>query len=172
MCLAWLVFAADAFQSQVDWFTLPSGLALLATVAIERRATRILGRSPMVEELLAVEYLGMFLVVAAALVETITIGPVRGLIAVAGGVALASWGALTLVRRRVWFGASVVGAAVTLMLAGPIARLVPQLHGSALWGVLAVAGIVLIVAATVLERGREKVAAFGRRLDLLMEGWE
>jgi hypothetical protein len=72
----------------------------------------------------------------------------------------------------VWFGAAVVGVAVTLILTGPIARLVPSLRGSALWGVLALAGLVLIVAATVLERGREKVTAFVRRLDLLMEGWE
>jgi hypothetical protein len=172
ICAAWLVFATDTFGGEVDWFTLPSGIALLAVVSIERRASRILERPPMAQELLIAEYLGMFLLVAAALVETISIGPVRGLVAVAGGVALASWGALTRVRRRVWFGAAVVGVAVTLILTGPIARLVPSLRGSALWGVLALAGLVLIVAATVLERGREKVTAFVRRLDLLMEGWE
>jgi hypothetical protein len=41
-----------------------------------------------------------------------------------------------------------------------------------LWGLLAGAGLVLIVAATMLERGRERLAAFVRRLDALMEGWE
>ncbi|MBA3737171.1 MAG: hypothetical protein H0W97_01230 [Actinobacteria bacterium] len=169
---AWLVFAADAFAGEVHWFTVPSGLALFAVVAIERRAERLTERRQFRTELLVAEYLGMFLVSAAALVETISIGPVRGLVAVAAGVALTAWGALTKVRRRAWFGAATVVVALVLMLAGPIARLVPQVRGPALWGLLAAAGLVLLVAATMLERGREKLSAFVRRLDRLMEGWE
>jgi peptidoglycan/LPS O-acetylase OafA/YrhL len=123
-------------------------------------------------ELLVAEYVGMALVVAAALVETISIGPMRGLVPVAAGVLLAGWGELTRVRRRVWFGAATVVVAAILMLAGPIAKLVPEVRGPALWGLLAAAGLVLIVAATMLERGRERLTTFVRRLDDLMEGWE
>jgi hypothetical protein len=172
VCAAWLVFAADAFRGDVQWFTIPAGVALLAAVAVERRARRLLERPTMPTELLVAEYLGMSLIVVPALVETITIGPARGLIAIAAGVALAAWGGLTRVRRRVWFGSAAVAVAAILMLAGPIARLVPGVRGPALWGLLAGAGLVLIVAATMLERGRERLAAFVRCLDALMEGWE
>jgi hypothetical protein len=72
----------------------------------------------------------------------------------------------------VWFGAATVVVAAILMLAGPIAKLVPEVRGPALWGLLAAAGLVLIVAATMLERGRERLTTFVRRLDDLMEGWE
>jgi hypothetical protein len=71
-----------------------------------------------------------------------------------------------------WFGAATVVVAAILMLAGPIAKLVPEVGGPALWGLLAAAGLVLIVAATMLERGRERLTVFVRRLDDLMEGWE
>jgi hypothetical protein len=172
VCAAGLVFAADAFAGEVQWFTVPSGLAILAVVGIERRARRLLGRPLVPTELLVAEYVGMALVVAAALIETISIGPVRGLVAVAAGVLLAGWGALTHVRRRLWFGAATVVVAAILMLAGPIAKLVPEVRGPALWGLLAAAGLVLIVAATMLERGRERLTVFVRRLDDLMEGWE
>ena len=172
VCAAWLVFAADALRGEIQWFTVPSGVALLAVTSIERSARRAVGRPPVSPELLGAEYLGMALAVAAALVETIAIGPVRGLVAVAAGAGLGAWGGLTRVRRRAWFGAAAVIVAVVLILAGPIARLVPQVRGPALWVLLAVVGLVLIVAATMLERGRAKVAAFVRRLDRLMEGWE
>jgi hypothetical protein len=172
VCAAWLVFAADAFRGEVQWFTVPSGVALLAVTSIERRARRILERTLASPDLLVTEYLGMTLVVGAALVETIAIGPLRGLIAVAAAVGLGTWGALSRVRRRVWFAAAAVLVAVALMLGGPLARLVPRVRGPALWGLLAAAGLVLIVAATLLERGRARVGAFIRRLDQLMEGWE
>jgi hypothetical protein len=169
---AWLVFATDAFTAEVQWFTVPSGVAMLAVVAIERRARRIEDVPPVSIELLTLEYTGMLLLVGAALMETIAIGPLRGLVAVAAGAGLAVWGAITRVRRRAWFGAAAVGAAGALMLAGPIARLVPRFRGPALWALLVVVGAMLIVAATMLERGRAKVAELVRRLDRLMEGWE
>lgn len=169
---AWLVFAADAFAGEVQWFTVPSGLAILTVVGIERRARRLLERPLVPAELLVAEWAGMALVVVAALVETISVGPVRGLVAIAAGASLAGWGALTRVRRRVWFGAAAVVLAAVLMLGGPLAKLVPEVRGPALWGLLAAAGLVLIVAATMLERGRERLSAFVRRLDALMEGWE
>jgi hypothetical protein len=172
VCAAWLVFAADAFAGEAQWFTVPSGIALLAVVSIERRAERLLERRPFPTEMLVAEYLGMVLVVGVALAETISVGPLRGLVAVGLGALLAAWGALTRVRRRAWAGAATVVVALVLMLAGPIARLVPEVRGPALWGLLAAAGLVLIVAATMLERGREQLSAFVRRLDSLMEGWE
>jgi hypothetical protein len=168
---AWFVFASDAFHGELQWFTVPAGIGLLAVSAIERRANRLTERRS-APELLVVEYLGMALVVSVALVETISIGPERGLLAIAGGAGLTAWGAVTKVRRRAVFGAASVLVAVVLMLVGPLARLVPQVRGPALWGLIVGVGTVLLVAATMLERGRVKVAAVIRRLDTLMEGWE
>lgn len=170
--LAWLVYASEAFRGEVQWFTVPAGIAILAGSSIERRARRIVGSSPNSPEVLLAEFVGMVLVVAVASVETITIGPIRGPIAILGGASLAAWGVLTRVRRRVWFGSAAATLGVALMVVGPIARLVPEFRGPALWGLLIAVGVTMIVAATLLERGRAKIGALVRRLDRLMEGWE
>jgi uncharacterized membrane protein len=171
-CGAWLLFASEALAGEAQWFTVPIGIALLTVVGIGRAARRHELEPLMRPELLGLEYLGMALVVGDGLVETITRSPARGLFALAFGVGLAVWGALTKVRRRAVFGAGAAVLAVALMVGGPIARLAPRITGPALWVVLVVAGVVLIAIATGLERGRAKVTAAMRRLDTLMEDWE
>ncbi len=171
-CGAWMLFASEALAGEAQWFTVPIGIALLAVVGIARAARRHEPEPLMPPALLGLEYLGMALVVGDGLVESITRSPSRGLFALAFGVGLAVWGALTRVRRRAAFGAGAAVLGVALMVGGPIARLAPRVKGPALWVVLAAAGVVLIAIATGLERGRAKVATAIRRLDILMEGWE
>ncbi len=171
-CGAWLLFASEALAGEAQWSTVPIGIALLVVVGIGRAARRHELEPLMSPELLALEYLGMALVVGDGLVESITTSSAYGLFALAFGVGLAVWGALTKVRRRAIFGAGAALLAVALMVGGPIARLAPRITGPALWVVLAVAGVVLIAIAAGLERGRAKVAAAMRRLDTLMEDWE
>ncbi len=167
-----MLFASEALAGEAQWFTVPIGIALLAVVGIARAARRHEPEPLMPPALLGLEYLGMALVVGDGLVESITRSPSRGLFALAFGVGLAVWGALTRVRRRAAFGAGAAVLGVALMVGGPIARLAPRVKGPALWVVLAAAGVVLIAIATGLERGRAKVATAIRRLDILMEGWE
>ena len=114
----------------------------------------------------------MAAVVAPSLVETITVSPVEGLVALAFGVGLAAWGVVTKVRRRLFVGAAAAIGAIVLMLVGPIARLVPRVKGPGLWILLVVVGLALIVIATSLERGRTKISAALKRLDELLSGWE
>jgi len=171
-CAAWLLFASEALAGEVQWFTVPIGIALLSVVGVGRAARRGQGDPPASAELLVLEYLGMAFVVGDGLAESIATSPARGLFALAFGVGLAAWGALTRVRRRALFGAGAALVAVALMLGGPIARLVPKTTGPALWVALAASGVVLIALATGLERGRATVAEAIRRLDALMEGWE
>lgn len=172
LCGAWLLFASEALTGEVQWFTVPIGVAVLTVVGFGRMARRRTGTQVITPELLALEYLGMAFVVGDGLVESVVTSPWRGLFALTFGAGLAVWGAVTKVRRRVLFGAGVAALAVALMVGGPIVRLVPSVIGPALWVVLAVAGVVLIAIATGLERGRAKVAAAIRRLDTLTEGWE
>jgi hypothetical protein len=170
--VAWLVYASEAFRGEVQWFTVPSGIALLALVTIERRGREKAGVIPRTPELLAIEYAGMASVVAASLVEIVTISPLRGPLAIGWGIGLGAWGALTHVRRRTAFGAGTVALSVILLLAVPIADLVPTMRGPALWLALAGAGLAFILVATMLERGRTKVREVLRRLDDLTQGWE
>jgi threonine/homoserine/homoserine lactone efflux protein len=72
----------------------------------------------------------------------------------------------------------VVVGSVTLLLAlfgmivMPVAQMVPEFRGAALWIVLTAVGFVLIAVAVSLEQGRARLAAAASRIDRLMEGWE
>jgi hypothetical protein len=169
---AWLVYASEAFRGQVQWFTVPSGIALLALVTIERRGRQRAGMPLRTPELLAIEYTGMASIVVVALIEIVTVSPLHGFLAIGWGIGLGAWGGLTQVRRRGAVGAGVVALAVLLLLAVPIAELFPTMRGPALWLVLTGAGLVFILVATMLERGRTKVREVLRRLDDLTQGWE
>jgi hypothetical protein len=170
--VAWVAFISEALQGEAQWFTVPLGIAMLVVVAAWRADRRSRGEPVATVQVTILELLAIGLVVGASLVEVFTVGPVRGLVALGAGAAIAAWGALTKVSRRLLAGAGAVLLGVVLMIAGPIARLVPEVKGAVLWVVLGVAGVVLIVVATGLERGRERIAAAVRRVDELMEGWE
>jgi hypothetical protein len=171
-CSAWLLFASESLAGEVQWFTVPIGISLLSMVEIGRAARTHRNGPPTSPDLLSLEFLGMTFVVGAGLAEIVVASPARGLFVLALGTGLAAWGALTKIRRRVFFGAGAATLAVTLMLGGPVARLVPNVTGAALWIALAATGVVLIVLATGLERGRATLSATIQRLGSLMEGWE
>ena len=170
-CTAWLLFAADVLRGEVQWFTVPIGVALLVVLAVARWAGRGGGEDPGAPAMLILEFIGMALVVGASLVQIVVVGPVHGLVAIAGGAGIAIWGGMTRVRRRVFFGAATVVLSLILMVAGPVARLVPD-DSTAVWIVLLAAGAVLVVIATMIERFRSGIARLIGRVETLMEGWE
>ncbi|MCU0261752.1 MAG: hypothetical protein MUE78_12095, partial [Ilumatobacteraceae bacterium] len=45
-------------------------------------------------------------------------------------------------------------------------------QGPALWLVLALAGLLAVIVATSIERGRARLGEMARRLDELTAGWE
>jgi hypothetical protein len=171
-CAAWLVGAGDVLQGSIQWSSVPIGIAALVVVAIGRWDRRRRGEPVVDQGLVTLEYAGMAAVVAPSLVETVTISPVHGLVALAFGVALATWGLVTKVRRRLLVGAAAAIGAIALLLVGPIARLVPRVKGPGLWILLVVVGLALIIIATSLERGRTRISAALKRLDQLLSGWE
>jgi hypothetical protein len=172
LCVAWLLFASHALEGEAQWFTVPIGVATLAVVAVIRDVLRSREKLPVTPEIVVAEIVGMAFVVGASLVETLAVSPVRGLFAIGFGVAIAAWGAYTRVRRRAAFGAGSVVLAAALMLAGPIARIVPAIEGPGVWIALVGAGVVVIAVASGLERGKAKVSAAVRRAEELTRGWE
>jgi hypothetical protein len=172
VCAAWLVGAGDVLQGSIQWSAVPIGVAALVVSAIGRWDRRRRGEPVADQRLVALEYAGMAALVAPSLIETITVSPIEGTVALAFGAGLAAWGVVTKVRRRLFVGAGAAVGAIVLMLVGPIARLVPQVKGPWLWVLLVVVGLALIVIATSLERGRTKISAALKRLDQLLSGWE
>jgi hypothetical protein len=172
LCGAWLLFASLALSGSPEWFSVPVGVAILVVVELVRWDLRSRERSLSAPELLAVEYIGMLLVVSTALFQTVADTVAYGLLGVGLGAGVAAWGVESRVRRRVWVGSGAVLAALVLMLGVPVVRLVPAVQGVTLWAALAGIGVGLLALATVLERSRVRVRTTIRRLSELTAGWE
>jgi hypothetical protein len=170
-CGAWLELTAEAIGGDPQWLTVPVGLTLLAVVELTRAQRRRAG-TPLDQQLRLLDHAGMLLVVGAALVQTVTSATSYGLVAGLLGIGLCGWGAVTRVRRRVVVGSATLLLALFGMIAVPVAQLVPQFHGAALWIALTVVGLVLVAVAVSLEQGRARLASAVGRLDRLLEGWE
>jgi hypothetical protein len=54
----------------------------------------------------------------------------------------------------------------------PLVRLLPAWEGATLWVVVGGLGLVLVLVATMLERGRTAVRVGTRRLREVTQGWE
>ena len=170
--IAWLVFASDALTGDAQWFTLPMGVVLLVIVGLARYQRRRAGQDPVTRPIIAFDLIGSVLVVSSALVETVSTGTQYGLVAVGLGIAIAVWGVLTRVRRRLVFGAGTIALAVASMILVPLAGLVPQVGGPALWLALAVLGLTAILIAAFLEQGRATARRVLDSLHDLTRGWE
>ena len=59
-----------------------------------------------------------------------------------------------------------------MMLVVPLARIIPQFRGPALWATVIVLGVALIGAAVGIERGRSTLRLTIGRLRDLTSGWE
>ncbi len=172
LCGAWLLFAGQSLGGSPEWLTVPIGVTALVTVELARWDGRARGSAGTAPELVAIEYPGMLFVVGAALVQTISGSDAFGLLAVALAAGLAVWGTESRVRRRVQFAAGAVGMALVLMLVVPVVRVIPEVHGMTLWGLVAGIGVLLLVAAATLEQTRNGVQTAVRRLGELTVGWE
>ena len=173
---AWLVVAADALRGEPNWFTAPVGLAVLVEVALVRWIRRARPGSTYSTEvngaLVALETVAMSVMVGPMLTRIVTLHLWYAVPSVVVGVAFTVWGAATRARRRAAFGVGTVGLAVTLLIGVPIARVVPNLSGPALWLTIAGMGLVAIVVATMLERGRTHVRRWANALDEMTHDWE
>jgi hypothetical protein len=169
---AWATFASEAMVGNVQWISTPLALALLVDVELARYDRRRRGLEGSSEELVLVELMAMALFVGPALVQTFAVSTAYGLLAIAQGVLLAIWGTATRVRRRAMGGFLAAAVAALLMIAVPLAELVPQFRGPALWAVIFGIGAVLIVIASTIEQTRRRFVEIRTSVESMMEGWE
>ena len=168
-CAAWLIAAPHLVDGGAPWYTVPVGIALLVVAALLRRDRRP-GSATGVEA--ATELLGVAFLVGAYAARAVTESVGYAVVAVILGLVVTGWGVATKVRRRVVAGAAVVLGSVVLLIAVPLVALLPGWGGAGAWLVVAGAGAIAVVAATLLERGRTAVTGLWRRLGDADAGWE
>jgi hypothetical protein len=172
LCAAWLVYASEALTGQPQWFTVPLGAALLSVAVLLRSARRADGRPVATPDVISLEVAGMGLIVGASLVQSVTENSLYALVAAGLGLAIAGWGALTRVRRRLFGGMIAIVMSLLLLIVVPLAPLVSHVGGVTVWLVLAGAGIVAIVAAALLDTTRSAIKHRITRLTELTRDWE
>ncbi len=172
LCAAWLTYASQALTGQPQWLTLPLGVALLAVAVLLRSARRADNRPVASPDVVALEITGMGLIVAAPLVQSITRSPLYALMGVGLGLAIAIWGALTHVRRRLLAGLIAVMTSLLLLIVVPLVPAVAHWGGALVWLVLAGAGLAAITAAALLDTTRSAIRRGITRLTELTRDWE
>jgi hypothetical protein len=170
-CAAWLVFAGGTLDD-LNWFTVPLGVAVLVSVGLIRWLRRQRGEPVATTDIVVLDVLGMTFTVAVALARVLDGALWYGLLAIWIGIALTVWGLMTRVRRRVAFGAGSVVVAVVLLVGVPLAGVVPTWHGPALWIAVAAIGLAAIVTATLLEQGRAAVRRVAAEVREHTSEWE
>jgi hypothetical protein len=146
------------------------GVGLAATSDLARWQLRG-GGSPGIN-LLPVDAVAATLIVGPSLVQTVTRSVAYGVLVMTLGGLLVGWGAVTRIRRRLVIGAVTVTSGAAMLLVVPLARVIPQFRGPALWATVIVLGMALIGAAVAIERGRSRLRLTIGRLRELTADWE
>lgn len=101
-----------------------------------------------------------------------------GILAITLGGSVATWGAVTRVRRRVLLGAATITATLLLLVGLPLVDVTRRglengvAGGAAIWLVIGGLGLVAIVVAAFLEQGRRRVRAAVGRWHEVTHDWE
>jgi cell division protein FtsW (lipid II flippase) len=87
-------------------------------------------------------------------------------------VLVAGWGVLTRVRHRLAAGLVVVTLSLLVLVVVPMVDVARRLQGAEIWLALAAVGLLAIVLATLLERGRRVATHSWQRLRELTSDWQ
>lgn len=169
---AWCAFAAGSLSGNAQWYTVPIGVALIGVEEIRRADHRHAGLPPYSASGRWIEYLGMMLIVAASMFQTVLVSPYAAILGVVLGMSIATWGALTHVRRRAVFGTASTAFAIVLLLGEYLVDQVPMRAGMGLWISLALLGVVAVAGAAFLERGRHAWRSGLQRFGSVTHDWE
>jgi hypothetical protein len=172
LSVSWMLYASEALSGNPQWYLVPLGLALVAMAGMLRWTARKRGREVATSDIVILELTGVALIAGTAIVQSATDSLGYALPAIIEGIAIALWGAVTKVRRRLAAGVGVVVVAVVLLVTLPLLRLIPEWRGAALWVGVAGLGLAAIVIATFIERGRAKVGAWVKSLSETIVDWE
>lgn len=184
-CVTWLLLARWADLDGLQWYTAAIGLTLLGVVELWRRDLRRASTAapvaPVVPPrpdaapagwahpqqaaepasaaglLAALELAGIGFLLLGPLVQSLTDSPLHTLVGAAIGVALTLWGIATRIRRRVRTGVVAVLAFVSALVVIPLAQVLPELGSAGLWITIAVVGLLAVLVAALMERGRKAV---------------
>ncbi|MDF1597218.1 MAG: hypothetical protein P1T08_14155 [Acidimicrobiia bacterium] len=167
---AWVLFALEAADGNPQWFAVPVGLAVTVTSDLTRRRAGTV--SPTGTILVYLDALAALLILGPSLVQTVQISVAYGLLVMLLGTLLAGWGLLIRIRRRLVIGSGGVVTGALLLVVVPLARVIPQFRGPALWATVIVLGVALIGAAVGLERGRSTVRVTVQKLRDLTSDWD
>ncbi len=169
---AWIVFALESLQAHSGWVIAPVGLACLATVVLWRQDRQRRGEPLATPEVVGLELVGIALLVGPSLVRSVTDTSVHAGVAMVLGLAVAGWGLVSQVRRRLGAGLAVVLVAVLLLVAVPLATLLPTWEGPLLWAAIAAVGLVAVMVAAMVERGKTVARQGLVRFAEATVGWE
>jgi hypothetical protein len=172
LCAAWLVFASAAFTGEPMWFTVPVGIATLVVLETVRWDHRLRHEAVKTPELVAAEMLAIAVVVAPAPFQILNGHLWAGLTGAVLGVAIATWGVETHVRRRVWAGVVATAGCLLMLALAPLVKELPNVRQATLWALLGGLGLVVVLIAITIERSRPKLRSAMHHLHDLMEGWE
>lgn len=169
---AWGVLSISALEGEPVWLTVPMGATVLITVGLERSMRRREGRELSPRHWALLEYLGIAVMAATPLLEAASTEVLRAVVATAIGVLVAGWGVLTRVRHRLAAGLVVVALSLLVLVVVPMVDVGRRLQGAEIWLALAGIGVVSIVLATLLERGRRVATQSWQRLHELTGDWQ
>ena len=171
-CAAWLVFSVDALDGNPQWVTVPIGLATLVVVALWRRDRAARGLPVSAPEVVGLEVVGVAFLAGASVVQAVTESVAYAVLVAAIGLAVAGWGVVSRVRRRLAAGLGLVLVGVALLVGVPLVSLLPSWEGAGLWVLIGGVGLVVILVAVFLEQGKAAARSGLSRFAHTTSGWE
>jgi hypothetical protein len=171
-CAAWVSLGFDLLGARPESVTIPAGFAALVAVGLWRHDRAQRSEPLASSEIVILELSGVVLLVGPSLASALAVGPGHALLALVLGVAVAWWGVVTEVRRRVAAGVGTVLVAALLLVAAPLVELLPAWQGAAMWLLIAIAGLVAVLTAALVERGKSLARTGLARLAEATAGWE
>ena len=167
--LAFVLSVGESVSGSAQWYTVPIALVILAEVEI-LRATRRAAGGGQGEDAILLEWVGIGLLAAPALVEMFTSSLVYGLGAFGVAGAMLIWAIVTKVRRRAVAAASIAIATAVLIIFAAAAGAAPR--SAVFWILAGGIGLAVMLVAALVEAYRTRRGQMMVRFDRLMEGWE
>ena len=173
-CASWLALARGAQLDGLQWYTAAIGLTLLVVAEIWRHTARpvsmVGATTPLPTDsgsptepgantgpLVPIEVAGVGFLLIGPMIQSLTETPLHAFVGMGIGVAFTLWGIATRVRRRVRVGVVTVLAFVSALILIPLVKVLPTLGSAGLWVSIAVAGLVAVLVAALMERGKRAV---------------